>query len=168
MWHLGAVWGYSWGSLHLTVANLLFWHRCCPSHHEYVLRAWRGNRICFHRGKDNANTYSNWEYYIICSNLTFWIYCWLSALHSPSWRSTSSISLILWHLASTDDITLTDSAAQVDLITCWTRAVDLITRLYEATPRLLIGCVWGQINSRKYWNILPSEICGRFHTVAKK
>lgn len=88
---------------------------------------------------------SYWQYYIIYSLLTFGINCWLSALHFLSWRSTSSMNLSLWHLACTHDITLTDSAAQAvfsDLITCWTRAVDLITKPFETTSRLLMGNVW--------------------------
>lgn len=136
---------YSWGSLQFTVDDLFFWHRCCPSQHEYALRASGGNRNFFHRSEDNETTYSNWQYYIIYRILTFGIYCWLSALHLLSWRSTSSMNLILWHLACTDDIKLTDSTAQAvfsDLITCWTRTVDLITKPSETTPGLLMGNVW--------------------------
>lgn len=136
---------HSWGSPLFTVDRCLFWHRCCPSQHEYALGASRGNRNFLHTSKDNENTYSKWQFYIICSVLTFGIYCWLSALHLLSWRSTSSMNLILWHLACTDDIRLTDSRAQAvfsDLITCRTRAADLITKPFETTPRLLMGNVW--------------------------
>lgn len=117
--------------------DLLLWHRCwicIKGKQEFHLQ-----KSCF---KHRKNIYGNWHYYINYSLLTFAIYCWLSAL---SWHSTFSMNLILWHLACTDDITLTDSAAHAvfsDLITCWTRAVDLITKPFKTTTRLLMGNVW--------------------------
>lgn len=149
MWHAGAVWATAGAHCSSLWRRLLFWHRCCPSRSENALRALREADISLTEVlfKDNKNINSHSQCYNIYSLLTFGIYCCLSALYSLSWRSTSSMSLILWHLARIGDITLTDSAAQAvfsDLITCWTRAVDLITHPFETTTRLLMGNVWVQ------------------------
>lgn len=103
---------YSWGSLQLAVdsesqEDLLCWHRCCPSHPEYALKALMGSKNFFLQ----KPCLKAIKPYSVIDNLTSSTQYWhlgFTALgftdsplnRFPYWRSTSSMNLILWHLNS--------------------------------------------------------------------
>lgn len=92
--------------------------------------------------------------------LGFFFQVFVFLLILPLRRDT--MNLTSWHLARTDDITPAGGAARAsvfsDLITCWTRAVDLITAPFEAAFRQLMVNLWVR-NAGKMggnWNVFAS------------